>query len=321
MAKAIKAGMNEYIPETELMFGRNYVRELLTASEGYDMLQYHYWKSYLTEMALSCFEWENVPAGIDTRAIEYILLHWGLGAIFMDEGGHLFAQAGASNMLNMYYNPNEVILTAPNGNMWTRHAQAHVEAGELLAPDCAICFDNMARQPLDPFINWYAKRLSRYDRVADINVDAQKTPWVIAGQEEGKRTRKSWVKKLRSNDQYIELNSNAGGTIGDIPFVLQTGAPYVADKVFESKQKLLNEALTLLGVDNTNNEKRERQIKDEVLANNEQIALMRRSRLKCRKQFCERANAIFGLEINVKWGVPHLMEAPATDESALEGLE
>lgn len=297
-----------YVPETELMYGRNHVREILSLAAGYDVMQFRYWKSYLTELALASFEWENVPAGIDTRAIEYILLHWGLGAIFIEDGGHLFAQAASSNTLNMYYNPNKVMLTAPNGKTWIRHAQTYVLNNELMVPDCVVVFDNMNREPLDVYINWYAQRLAKYDRIADINVNAQKTPWIITGAEETKRTRKSWLRKLVENDQYIELNSNAGGGLGEIPQVLPTEAPYVADKIFESKQKLLNEALTMLGIDNTNNEKRERQIVDEVLANNEQIGLMRRSRLECRRVFCEKANALFGLEMSVKFGVPHLTE-------------
>ena len=301
--------MEEYIPESEMMFGRNHIRRMLSHAEGYDMMQFRFWRHYLTQMALSCFEWEGVPAGIDTRAIEYILLHWGIGALFTDEGGHMFAQAGASNMLNMYYNPNRVILTAPNGSQWFRNAQAWVdEAGELRAPNCVLVFDNLERTPLDPFIRWYAVRLAKCDRIADINVQAQKTPWLVTGGEETKRTRKEWVRRLASNDQYIELNSNAGGGLGELPQVLVTEAPYIADKVIETKQKILNEALTMLGIDNTNNEKRERQIVDEVLANNEQIGLMRRARLECRKEFCERANTLFGLDMSVKFGAPHLTE-------------
>ena len=299
-----------YIPEDEQIYGRNYIRELYSVAKGYDISQYRYWKSYLTSLALSAFEWEGMPAGIDTRAVEYILLHWGLGALFMESGGHLFAAAASSNMLNMYYNPNEVQLTAPNGEMWTRHAQAYVMDEIMYAPDCAVCFDNMIREPLDYYIRWYARRLATYDRIADINVGAQRTPWIITGSEETKRTRKAWVRRLFENDQYIEINSNAGGGLGEVPQVLPTEAPYVADKIFESKQKLLNEALTLIGIDNTNNEKRERQIVDEVLANNEQISILRRSRLECRRSFCEKANALFNLDINVKFAAPHISEAP-----------
>lgn len=302
-----------YVPEDVQQFGRRYVNELYSPYQGYDRLQYSYWYSYLMEMAIAAFEWEGVPEGIDTRAIEYILLHWGLGGMFMEDGGHLFAQAASSNMLNMYYNPNEVMLTAPNGMMWERHALTWVENtpfGQAVRDaDCSLCFDNMLRHPLVPYIKWYAKRLATYDRTADVNICAQKTPYIIKGAEEARRTRQSVIKALASNDQYIEVNSELG--IGDVVDVLPTNAPFVADKIFECKAKILNEALTLIGCDNTNNEKRERVVVDEVLSNNEQIALLRRSRLECRTRFCEQANRMFGLDMKVKWGVPHLMEPSA----------
>ena len=90
----------------EMQFGRNYIRELYTPSEGYDIVQFQFWRDYLRSIAMSAFEWERVPAGIDVRAMEYIALMFGQGAMFTDEGGHLFAQAAPSNMINMYYNPN-----------------------------------------------------------------------------------------------------------------------------------------------------------------------------------------------------------------------
>ena len=306
-----------YIPEDLQMYGRRYVNELYSPYQGYDRMQFSYWYAYLTEIALSAFEWENVPAGIDTRAIEYILLHWGLGAIFTEDDGHLFAQAASSNMLNMYYNPNEVVLTAPNGQMWERHAMTWVLdtnlGREVMPADCVVCFDNMMRQPLMPYVKWYAKRLAMYDRTADVNICAQKTPYIVASPEESKRTRQDIIKKLASNEQYIEVNSELG--INDIVQVLPTTAPFVADKIFECKKKILNEAMTLLGCDNTNDDKRERMVVDEVLSNNEQIALLRRSRLECRTRFAEAANAMFGLDIKVKWGVPHLKE-PSADAGA-----
>lgn len=319
MVKHIQAPPGTFVPEEVKMGGRKAVRRYLDRAEGFDLLQFEYWQSYLTQAAISAFEWEGLPAGIDPRAVEYVLLHFGIGAIFKESGGHLFTQASYGDMVNMYYNPNEVFLNAPNGATWERHADVWVDAnGDARTPDCAVCFDNMLRVPLTRYINWYARRLAKYDRVADLNMLAQKTPYIVAGPEESRRTRQEVIKKLEHSEQYIEVNDAPGGMGSNLPFVLPTTAPFVADKVFESKQKVLNEALTFLGIDNTNNEKRERQVVDEVLANNEQIALMRRARLECRRSFCERANDLFGLDVNVKWGVPHLMEAPATDESAFD---
>ena len=49
----------------------------------------------------------------------------------------------------------------------------------------------------------------------------------------------------------------------------------------------------------------------EATANNEDIMLMRRSRLATRRRFAEQVNERFGLDISVKYGVPHEREGSA----------
>lgn len=309
----------------EMQFGRNYIRELYTPGEGYDIVQFQFWRDYLRSIAMSAFEWEHVPAGIDVRAMEYIALMFGQGAMFTDEGGHLFAQAAPSNMINMYYNPNEIRLVAPNGQTWTRHCETWVltpdNGGEpiIMDRDAVMLFDNMLRMPLDRYIRNYARRLATIDRIIDVNVGAQRTPWTMIGPEESRGTRKAIIKKLLANDQYISFNDQDINAMQGLS-VLQTEAPYVAGDLMDTKKAILNEAVTLVGVDNTNQEKRERMIDAEATANNEQIMVLRRSRLECRRAFCERANVVFGLtgddRMSVKWGVPHMREQAALDGGA-----
>lgn len=324
MPKAIKMedmiSLDDLPDVDEMMFGRRYIREQYTRDQVYDIVQFKFWRDYLCSLAMSAFKWDNVPAGIDPRAIEYILLYFGQGAMFMDEGGLLFAQAAPSNNINMFYNPNAIMLTAPNGQTWQRHCETWVLEGEdgeriVMPKDACMCFDNMLRLPMMRYINNYAKRLAMFDRIIDLNIGAQRTPYIITGAEEAKKTRQAVIRKLDNNDQYISLNASVPGGVIGID-VLNTNAPYVADKIMSDKQKVLNEAVTFVGVDNTNNEKKERMIDAEATSNNEQIMVMRRSRLQSRRYFCELCNRQFDMpngEMNVKWGVPHMKEQAGMD--------
>lgn len=323
MPKDIKPEeLTEFPDFDEMQFGRNYIRQMYTPAQGYDIVQFQFWRDYLRNLAMSCFKWENVPAGIDVRAMEYILLMFGQGAMFTDEGGLLFAQAAPNNMLNMYYNPNAIRLVAPNGQTWERHCTAWVlrpeNGGEpvMMQRDAVMCYDNMLRAPLDKYIRNYAQRLATIDRITDVNVGAQRTPWVMAGPEESRGTRRRLISKLLENDQYISLNDQDVNALQGLQ-VLPTVAPYVADKLQETKKAILNEAVTLVGVDNTNQEKRERMIDAEATANNEQIMVLRRSRLQTRREFCKWCNIVFDLhgdeEMSVKWGVPHMREQEGMD--------
>lgn len=323
MTTKLPAGANGvWFDSEDLVQGKNHIKELLNSAQGYDKEQFMFWRAYLESIALSGFQWENLPAGIDSRAIEYILLYWGCGAIFAEDGGLLFAQAAPADNINMYYNPNKILLTSPAGQVWERHCNFWVNGEkEVMKRDSVVMYDNMARRPLLTFINNYAKRLAAIDRVIDLNVSAQKTPWIITGPEEAKATKKSLIRKLKSNEQFISVNSQ----IGDIVQydVLNTNAPYVADKLLDAKKRILDEAVTFLGADNANTDKRERVNTQEVLSNNEQVMLLRNSRLKCRKEFCKQANVVFGDllhgEIAVAWSVPHLREAEAPN--VLDSLE
>lgn len=305
-----------WIDESELMLGKKHVRELLDTTQSYDQLQYRFWRTYLENIAIAGFTWENVPAGIDPRAIEYIMLYYGMGALFTESGGVLFAQAAPAENINMFYNPNKINLFSPAGQCWQRHCNFWVNAeNEVMPRDAVMLFDNMMRTPLSGFISNYARRLAAIDRTIDINVGAQKTPWIITGPEEAKATKKGIIKDLKNNKQFISQNSGITDIVNYE--VLNTNAPFVADKLLDAKKRILDEAITFLGADNANTDKRERVNTQEVLSNNEQVMLMRNSRLKCRKDFCKVANVVFAeyldAPISVTWSVPHLREAEAPE--------
>ena len=313
-----------FVPYSITQYGRNYVRRVLgTQSEGYDVAQYNFWRDYLTNIALSAFEWENVPSGIDTREMEYIFLNHGLGGFFEESGGFLFAQCAPIDQWNLYYNPNKVMLYSPVGRTWERHNQpwaireSNEEEIEYMPRDCVVGYDNMNRSLLVSHIDYYAKRLAIYDRIADINVCAQRTPYTITGPESALKSNQAIMDKLISNEQVLYLNQ--GSQFVNQVDVLSTGAPYVADKILADQKRILDIAVTLFGADNSNTEKRERVITQEATANNEQIMLMRRSRLECRKRFCFEVNSTFGLDISVKWGVPHMAEPNDFRASDLTG--
>ena len=81
--------------------------------------------------------------------------------------------------------------------------------------------------------------------------------------------------------------------------VLNTGAPYVADKLYTLKTQIWNEALTYFGISNVNFQKKERLISDEVIRNQGGTIASRYSRLNTRRQACDEINRMFGLNMSV----------------------
>ena len=82
---------------------------------------------------------------------------------------------------------------------------------------------------------------------------------------------------------------------------IQTGAPYVCDKLYQLKTQIWNEALTYLGISNINIQKKERLIADEVTRNQGGTIASRYSRLESRRQAVKKINDMFGTNIEVNY--------------------
>ena len=101
--------------------------------------------------------------------------------------------------------------------------------------------------------------------------------------------------------------------------VLNTNAPFIADKLQVLKRQIWNEALTYIGIENANSEKRERLVTDEVTSNLGGVYAQRLTRLNARKQACKQINDMFGLDIDVKFRSE--IENVMTDDEYLDEIE
>lgn len=306
----------DLLPENILMGGRSYAHKWQTL--GLNMRSYQYWMFRLRCVAMSAFEWTGLDElGIDSRFVEYCMLNWGIGGFFeLREGtrSYAFAQATPMSRLNLYWNPNKIKLMPANGSIgWTRHAWYWAERltpGAIVhKPNAIVLWDNIDRTPIYPLLESFARRLENIDRKIDININAQATPYIMDIDERQRQDAINLYQQITGNEPMIIANKNRAELLQ--PSVLNLEAPFVADKMDDELTKIWYRALTMLGVDNTNTEKRERMIDAEATANNEDIMLMRRSRLATRRRFCEQVNERFGLDISVKYGVPHEREGSA----------
>lgn len=83
--------------------------------------------------------------------------------------------------------------------------------------------------------------------------------------------------------------------------VLKTDAPFVADRMQVIKRQLLEEVLTILGVEANTNDKAERLVSNEITSNMGSTEALRLNRLKSRQLAAERINRIFDTNISVEF--------------------
>lgn len=262
----------------------------------------HYYNS-LTELSLSMFEWKNLPATIDQRFLEMCLFSDGMCVFFEDDVlGYLCLQCMIGGKLNVYRIPMQRRAYATNGYN-----------KELDGTNSVIIFNNYLHTNSMLDVEMYSKRLYDLDRSIDVNAKAQKTPVLIQCDESQRMTMKNLYKQYEGNEPFI---FGSKGLDANGLKVLQTGAPYVADKLYELKSQIWNEALTYLGISNTNVTKKERMISDEVIRNMGGTIASRYSRLESRRQAVEQINKMFGLNIEVNYRADY---READDELMLSG--
>lgn len=248
-------------------------------------LQYY---NRLTELAISMFEWQNLPKTVDQRFLEMCLFGDGMCVFFQDEVlGYLSLQCMIGGKLNVYRIPMERKAYATNG--YQRN---------LDETNSVIIFNNYLHTNSLLDVEMFSKRLYNLDRAIDVNANAQKTPVLIQCDESQRLTMKNLYKQYEGNEPFI-FGSKGLDTSG--LKVLQTGAPYVADKLYELKTQIWNEALTYLGISNINVVKKERMITDEVTRNQGGTVASRYSRLESRRQACKQINEMFNLNIWVDY--------------------
>ena len=244
-------------------------------------LQYY---NRLTELAISMFEWKNLPDTVDPRFLEMCLFGDGMAVFFKDEEiGYLCLQCMIGGKLNVYRIPTDRRAFATNG--YQRN---------LNEKDSVIIFNNYLHTNSMLDVEMFSKRLYNLDRAIDVNANAQKTPVLIQCDETQRLTMKNLYKEYDGNAPFI-FGTKALDASG--LKVLSTGAPYVADKLYQLKTQIWNEALTYLGISNINTQKKERLITDEVTRNQGGVVASRYSRLETRRQACKQINDMFGLDI------------------------
>lgn len=246
---------------------------------------YAQYRDRLTELSLSMFEWKNLPDTVDPRFLEMTLFKDGYAVFFRDEVmGFLALQLAGKGPFNVYRVPVNRRAYASNG----------YQNSDLTVDNSVIIYNNMLRTPSIRDVLIYSRRLWDLDRTIDVNARAQKTPVLIKGSEQQMLTLKNVYMEYDGNQPvlYGDKNLDLSGIS-----VLQTGAPYVADKLYELKTRIWNEALTALGISNVNIVKKERLVTDEVTRNQGGTIASRYSRLESRRQACEMINRMFGLNI------------------------
>ena len=270
----------------------------------HNMASYYDYHDRLMELAMSMFEWHDLPDSIDERFLELTLFQDGQAVFFRDDEleDYLCLQVACNGGFNVYRIPLRRRAYAVNGYQQN-----------LTIDNSVIIYNNMLRKNSEKMVWIFAEKLAELDQTIIVNCKAQKTPVLVRADE---------TQRLTLLNTYLQYDGNSPVLFGDKNLdlsglvVLKTDAPYVADKLYTLKTQIWNEALTYLGISNLNVQKKERMVSDEVIRNQGGTIASRYSRLNARRKACDEINEMFGLDISCDFREDY---READDEIMFEG--
>lgn len=285
------------------------MKQKLINSQISNFKTYQMYLRQLLTLAENVFEFKNLPQLIDKAYLNKTLLRQGAIAFFVDEFMGLLALPFSNiGTLDVYGRPKKIYAYSQNGY------RRKLNYGEFV-----IMYDNNGRYPLYLDIFQYAERLALSTRTCDINILQQRTPRFWKCKTENKKT----IEDIINN---VDAMANTVLTYKDIDLddinVILEPAPYVADKIDMHKEKDWNEFLRLIGIANTNFQKKERNIKDEVLASQGGTVASRYSRFDPRQTAVELINEKFSSVLEKPIEVSYYDGIPTTEkEEDIENSE
>ena len=260
--------------------------QLLNSATYFDYLE------RMKKIALSMFEWQNLPDTMNARYLEMCLYYKGQAALLKDQNyGFINTQAADSGYINIYGLP-----TLINCFSYSYNSQRNLyvpDSDDSEDDSCILVMNTFERVPTCAMIELFAQRLADAQRTADINIAAQRTPVLILTDKNQELTLKNMYAQYEGNAPVIYGDRNQ--LTPDAIRTVNTEAKFIGREIMDYKREIWNEMLTALGISNLS-EKRERLISNEADSNNELVNLNLQSFLIPRQKAAEEFNKLFNLE-------------------------
>jgi len=256
-------------------------------TRNFKMLVKSMYMRHLTELAINRFKWDGLPKSIDSRFLELELFRHALVTFYEETGeefvakyGRRFFATAAAPMgaLNVYENP---IRYRTYGTLY--------QAKTLWKNECVPIWANMLRTPDLDIVEVYAEMLTEMTVTIQINSKNLRKPKIITANE---NTRLSYANISRQIDEGVEALYAQEDAMNpaNIQVLDLGGDPVALLNLMIAKSKMWNECMTMLGINNANQDKKERLVADEVAANDDQVFATRGIALNSRKYACEQIN-------------------------------
>jgi len=185
--------------------------------------------------------------------------------------------------------------------------------------DIVLIYHSLARDIPQIRLWEYANKIYYAEKTIDLNIEGQKTPWLIPTTQKVFASVQRIFKKIA---RFEEVVFTAKGIDLDSIRPIDITTPYVADKIFDLRKHWYNEALSYIGIESNMAEKSERLLSGELFVSNGKSIARRNSMLKPRKTSAKEINNLFDdLFVEVVATNPSIMDIMGGEKIALDNQE
>lgn len=283
-------------------------KKQITDAQQLNSMTWIYYYNWLKLIALNIVKWENVPPTIDVRYLELVLFERGTACLFEDD---VLGLLGLPVMLSGQYNVYGIPV-----DYYAYSTANGYQNKDINEKNSVLIYNNYLRSNSELVTQIYATKLCNIDRSIDVNVSAQRTPVMVGCSEQQKLTMRNLVADYDGNEPFIYLDNKID--LSGLK-VFNTQAPYVGDKMESLLHNKLNDFLSNFGIENSNADKKERMVSDEVNANYGLVEINRAIFLTPREQACKKFNEMYGTDMKVSFNsnLQTLINAP----NVIDGVE
>lgn len=251
------------------------------ATAGYNQRMFLMFRQQIMALAMTRYQWINLPQTCDERYLEFTLLTQGCATISFPRkqpGIFYSTQVAYNSPLNVYDNPTKWLSIGNNGWRFSAGSKSGV-----------IVWDNVWRVPIVSWIDIWARELTDITRTMQMNRMHQKVPYIIKGPQEKQFDMNNLYKQIAGAEPAVIATDGISAIDVD---VLKTDVPFLGEELVQSYNNCWADIYRALGIPN-GTYKQERMIEDEVRSTNAPTTMMALTGLDSRREAAERLNSKF----------------------------
>ena len=261
-------------------------------TDSYNFRTYHKNLDMLLSLAVNRFRWEGLPDTCDARYLEKTLHRNGIATLSFDDTQptriYTTLQALPFGEYNMYGIPTAWSAVGYDGK--TRY--------DVTNANGVLCYYSNSRISPWNALEIYARKMAHYERTEDVNLSQQMKPFIGIAPQEKRQELVNLIKQVEGGEPVILGDHGLENLVDNIK-VIDTKVDLITEELARSYQNVLNQSLLYLGIPHLAFEKGERMIEDEARANTAPTNIMLLDCLKSRREFADKVNEKFDLDIHV----------------------